>query len=538
MISIGALPVFWEALFQKKGLKSLSTSAISYHFYMDPLLIDGENLTIANVQEVALARRRVALHPGAAARMSRSRLVIEAIIEEERAVYGVSTGFGKLSDVHVGRDQITPLQHNLVRSHAAGVGAPFAEPEVRALILLRANVLAKGLSGARPVVAERLCDLLNHHIYPVIPCRGSVGASGDLAPLAHLALVLIGEGEVFSASTRITGREAFEGIGVAPLDLQAKEGLALLNGTQATLASGILSWSRAKQLVDLADLAGAMSLEALKGSPVAFDPRIHQARPHQGQTRVAERLLRFLKDSEIRESHLNCERIQDAYSLRCMPQVHGPVRECLQHAGVTAWTELNSATDNPLVFSETGEVLSGGNFHGQYLGLAFDFLAISLSVLANISERRIERTLNPEYGDLPPFLADQPGLNSGFMIAQVTAAALASENKVLSHPASVDSIPTSGNKEDHVPMAMGAALKLRTVVSNLERILAIEFLCATQGIDYLRPMKAGVTVEAAYQYIRGVIPHVSVDRALSPDIDQMIRLMNQTDFIQLAEDPS
>ncbi len=501
-------------------------------------MIDGESLTIANVLEVALTRRRVELEPGAAARMSRSRAVIEAIIKEQRVVYGVSTGFGKLSDVHIGHDQITPLQHNLVRSHAAGLGEPFSESEVRALILLRANVLAKGLSGARPIVTERLCDLLNHRVYPLIPCRGSVGASGDLAPLAHLALVLIGEGEVFSASTTITGREAFEGIGVAPLDLQAKEGLALLNGTQATLASGVISWYRAKQLVDLADLAGAMSLEALKGSPVAFDARIHAARPHPGQRRVAERLLRFLQHSEIRESHIGCDRVQDAYSLRCMPQVHGPVRECLDNVQNSAAIELNSATDNPLVFSETGDVLSGGNFHGQYLGLAFDFLAISLSVLANISERRIERILNPEYGDLPPFLADKPGLNSGFMIAQVTAAALSSENKVLSHPASVDSIPTSGNKEDHVPMAMGAALKLRQVVANLERILAIEFLCAAQGIDYLRPLKAGITVEAAYQHIRNRISHVSVDRVLSKDIDQMIRIMNEPEFIRFAEDPS
>jgi histidine ammonia-lyase len=505
---------------------------------MDPLWIDGESLTIENVNEVAMERRTVALHPDAAAKMRRSRAVIEAIVTQERVVYGVSTGFGKLSDVHIGKDQLTPLQHNLVRSHASGVGDPFSEVEVRALMLLRANVLAKGLSGARPIVAERLCDLLNHHVYPVIPCRGSVGASGDLAPLAHLALVLIGEGEVFSTSAKVTGREAFEGIGVAPLELQAKEGLALLNGTQATLATGIVSSRRAAELVDLADMAGAMSLEALKGSPVAFDPRIHQARPHQGQLQVAARLSRFLQSSEIRESHLDCGRIQDAYSLRCMPQVHGPVRECLENVRHTAAVEINSATDNPLVFADAGDVLSGGNFHGQYLGLAFDFLAISLSVLANISERRIERLLNPEYGDLPPFLADHPGLNSGFMIAQVVAAALSSENKVLSHPASVDSIPTSGNKEDHVPMAMGAALKLKQVVANLERILAIEFLCAAQGIDYLRPLKSSATIEAAHEHIRRNIPHMAVDRVLSADIEQIIRIMNEQDFIRLAEDPS
>jgi histidine ammonia-lyase len=506
---------------------------------MDPLLIDGESLTIENVHEVAFDRRRVALHSTAVTKMSQSRAVIDAIVTEDRAVYGVSTGFGKLSDVHISHEEITQLQHNLVRSHATGMGDPFSEEEVRALMLLRANVLAKGLSGARPAVVERLCDLLNHHFYPVVPCRGSVGASGDLAPLAHLALVLIGEGEVFSVSTRITGREALEGIGVQPLDLQAKEGLALLNGTQATLAAGVICWRRAKQLLDMADLAGAMSLEALKGSPVAYDPRIHRARPHRGQVEVARRLSLFLRGSEIRESHINCERIQDAYSLRCMPQVHGPVRECLDYVKNVAAVEMNSATDNPLVFADdgrAGEVLSGGNFHGQSLGLAFDFMTMSLATLANISERRIERLLNPEYGDLPPFLADHPGLNSGFMIAQVAAAALASENKVLSHPASVDSIPTSGNKEDHVPMAMGAALKLKQVVTNLERILAIEFLCAAQGVDYLRPLKAGVTVEAAYQYIRRRITHVSADRVLSKDIEQMMAIMNETDFIRFAQD--
>jgi histidine ammonia-lyase len=506
---------------------------------MDPLLLDGESLTIENVHQVAIDRRRVALHPDAVKKMSRSRAVVDTIVKENRAVYGISTGFGKLADVHIGPDEITQLQHNLVRSHASGIGDPFSEEEVRALILLRANVLAKGLSGARPIVAERLCDLMNHHFYPVIPCRGSVGASGDLAPLAHLALVLIGEGEVFSVSTRITGLEALDGIGVEALALQAKEGLALLNGTQATLATGAICWRRAKQLLDMADLAGAMSLEALKGSPVAFDPRIHQARPHPGQVEVARRLSRFLRASEIRQSHIDCGRIQDAYSLRCIPQVHGAVRECLEYVHKVMSVELNSATDNPLVFANgdnSGDVLSGGNFHGQSLGLAFDFMAIALATLANIAERRIERLLNPEYGDLPPFLADQPGLNSGFMIAQVAAAALASENKVLSHPASVDSIPTSGNREDHVPMAMGAALKLKQVVANLERILAIEFLCAAQGVDYLRPLKAGATVEASYQHIRSKIPHVSSDRVLSKDIEHMLAVMLEDEFIRLAQD--
>jgi histidine ammonia-lyase len=413
---------------------------------MDPLLIDGDSLTIENVHEVALERRPVQIHPKAIAKCDESRAVVAAIVDQQRVVYGVSTGFGKLSDVRIEQNEILQLQRNLVRSHAAGVDAPFAEDEVRALMLMRANVLAKGLSGIRPIVIQRLCDFLNHYVFPVIPCRGSVGASGDLAPLAHLALVLIGEGEVFGVSGKMSGAEALEGLAVEPLELQAKEGLALTNGTQATLATGVICLRRAEQLMNLADLAGAMTLEALKGTPAAFDSRIHAARPHKGQLAVAERLLRFLANSEIRRSHLDCPRVQDAYSIRCMPQVHGPVRDCLDYVRGIVEVELNSATDNPLVFAESGDVISGGNFHGQALGLGYDFMAVALSELANISERRIERLLNPEYGDLPAFLADNAGLNSGFMIAQVTAAALASENKVLSHPASVDSIPTSGNK--------------------------------------------------------------------------------------------
>jgi histidine ammonia-lyase len=344
----------------------------------------------------------------------------------------------------------------------------------------------------------------------------------------------MGEGEVFGLSGRISGAEALEGIGTDSLEFQAKEGLALTNGTQATLATGVICLYRAQQLMDLADLSGAMSLEALQGTPVAFDERIHAARPHRGQLLVAQRLLRFLKESEIRKSHLDCSRVQDAYSLRCMPQVHGPVRDCLDYVRATVEVELNSATDNPLVFAESGEVISGGNFHGQALGLCFDFIAIGLSELGSIAERRIERLLNPDYGNLPPFLADDPGLNSGFMIAQVAAAALASENKVFSHPASVDSIPTSGNKEDHVAMSMSAALKLKQVVSNLEKILAIEFLCAAQGMDYLRPLKGGASVERAYQYIRSRISHVSEDRVLSVDIEKMAEVMKEAEFIGIS----
>ena len=502
---------------------------------MRPLLIDGESLTIEDVHDVAFERRPVELHADAVKKCQQSRAVIDAIVEEQRVVYGVSTGFGKLSDVRIGPDELLQLQKNLVRSHAAGVGEPLSEPEVRALMLMRANVLAKGFSGVRPVVIERLCDFLNHNVYPVIPCRGSVGASGDLAPLAHLALVLIGEGEVFGISGRMTGAEVLDGLGAKPLQLQAKEGLALTNGTQAHLAAGLICLRRAQQLMDLADLSGAMTLEALRGTPTAFDPRIHSIRPHKGQRLIAERLLRFLEDSEIRKSHLDCPRIQDAYSIRCMPQVHGPVRDCLDYVRATVEIEINSATDNPLVFADSGDVISGGNFHGQPLALGFDFMAVALSELANITERRIERLLNPEYGDLPAFLADNPGLNSGFMIAQVTAAALASENKVLSHPASVDSIPTSGNKEDHVAMAMGAALKLKQIVDNLEKIIALEFLCGCQGLDYLRPLRAGVRVDAAYKEIRKVITHVDSDRVLSKDIEQMCRIMKEPAFLEYAK---
>lgn len=502
---------------------------------MSILLLDGHSLTVDDLHAVAFVGRRVALHDAARRAMQASRDVVDRIVAEGRVVYGISTGFGKLSESRISVAELGRLQHNLIRSHAAGVGELMPLEETRALMLLRANVLAKGFSGARPEVADRLCSLLNEDVYPAIPCRGSVGASGDLAPLAHLALVLIGEGEVVDAGQRVPSREVLLRLSIPPLELQAKEGLALTNGTQATLGTGVIALRRAGQLVDLADLSGAMTLEALQGTPVAFDPRIHAVRPHPGQRQVAERLLRFLHGSEIRDNHLHCSRVQDAYSLRCMPQVHGPVRDCFEQVLSTVEVEMNSATDNPLVFVESGEVLSGGNFHGQSLGLAFDYIGIALSELASITERRIERLLSPEYGNLPPFLADEPGLNSGFMIAQVTAAALASENKVLSHPASVDSIPTSGNKEDHVAMAMGAALKLKQIVTNLHSILAIEFLCAAQGLDYLQPLRAGAVVQGAYEHIRTQIPHMREDRVLSADIDTMSKIMLEPAFARFAE---
>lgn len=457
--------------------------------------------------------------------MRASYRVIQRLAAGPDPVYGVTTGFGKLADQRISPSDIRRLQLNLVRSHAAGVDAPLTREETRAIMLLRANVLARGHSGARPLLVETLLTLLNRNILPVIPCRGSVGASGDLAPLAHLALVLIGEGEATANGRRQPGRTALAKAGLRPLTLEAKEGLSLLNGTQAMLALGLLAARRCEHLVDAADVAGALSLEALQGTPVAFDPRIHRLRPHRGQSIVAANLRRLVSGSQIRRSHLHCPRVQDAYSLRCMPQVHGAIRDALDHVRSTLEIEINSVTDNPIVFADRQDVVSGGNFHGQPLGLVLDYLAMAMTELASISERRIERLINPEYGDLPPFLSPHPGLNSGFMVAQVTAAALASENKVLSHPASVDSIPTSGNQEDHVSMGMGSALKLKQILANTERILAIELLCGAQGVDFHRPLQPGSGSRETLKLIRQRVPPLTTDRVLAPDIERIRELV-------------
>ena len=488
---------------------------------MKPLLLTGEDLTLPAFYDVVLDGRPVKLAPKAEARMAAACEVIRRVTAGAKPVYGVTTGFGKLADQRISASDIKQLQLNLVRSHAAGVGEPLAREETRGILLLRANVLARGHSGVRPLIAEYLLTLLNRDVLPVIPSRGSVGASGDLAPLAHLALVLIGEGEAFVGERRQSGRAALAKVGLKPLHLEAKEGLSLVNGTQAMLALGLLALRRCRLLVDAADVAGALSLEALKGTPVAFDPRIHRLRPYLGQLAVAANLRALLAGSEIRASHVDCPRVQDAYSLRCMPQVHGAVRDALDYVRSTLSVEMNSVTDNPIVFPDRDEVLSGGNFHGQPLGLVLDHLAIAMTELASIAERRIERLTNPEYGDLPPFLTPQPGLNSGFMLAQVTAAALASENKVLSHPASVDSIPTSGNQEDHVSMGMGSALKLKQILSNAEHILAIELLCAAQGVDFHRPLQAGEGSRRALRLIRQHVPRLEQDRSLAPDIERV-----------------
>ena len=494
--------------------------------------LNGQVLTLAEIASVALGDEAVQISAAARPRILASRKVIENIIARDELVYGVSTGFGKLSDVRIPRDALCKLQLNLVRSHACGIGNPLSEPEVRAMMLLRANVLALGFSGIRLEIIEALCELLNRRVCPVIPEKGSVGASGDLAPLAHLALAMIGEGDAFFERERLESREALRRAGLKPRQLEAKEGLALLNGTQAMHAVGGLALLRAKRVAHVGDVSGAMSLEALKGTPAAFDQRLQNARPHPGQKEAAEHLLSILEGSEIRKSHLEDDlRVQDAYSLRCMPQVHGAVRGALAHCEDVLLIESASATDNPLVFSESGDVISGGNFHGAPLALALDYAAIALTTLMSISERRIDRLNNPDKNEgLPAFLAREPGLQSGFMIAHVAAASLLNEARVLAHPASVDNITTSGGKEDHVSMGMTSALKLRWIVEIAENLVAIELLAAAEGLEHRRPLKAGVGVERAFAALRKMAPPLTQDRALSGDIARVAEAIRRGDF--------
>ena len=499
------------------------------------LELNGQSLTIQQIADVAARREHVSLAADARERVEHARQVVEQIVAEGRTVYGVNTGFGKLSDVTIDRADLRQLQLNLVRSHSCGLGDPLSEEEARAMLLLRANVLASGFSGARPLVIETLIAMLEKGVTPVIPEKGSVGASGDLAPLAHLALAAIGEGEAFYNGERLPSAVALERAGVASLQLEVKEGLALLNGTQAMGAVGGLALHRAERLVRLADVAGAMTLEALRGTPVAFDERIHEARPHPGQIAVAAHLRELLRDSEIRASHVdNDPRVQDAYSLRCMPQVHGAFRAALGHAREVVEIESGSATDNPLVFSETGEVLSGGNFHGAPLALVFDYAAIALTDLVSITERRIDRLVNPDSNEgLPPFLTSQPGISSGFMMLQVTAVALLNEAKVLAHPASIDNVPTDGGKEDHVSMGMTSATKLRSVVKLAEMTTAIELVTAAQALDYRAPLAPGRGVKQAYDLVRGMVPPLTVDRAMSKDIETIINAIREGAFDEL-----
>jgi histidine ammonia-lyase len=499
---------------------------------LNALHISGNDLTLEAVREVADQHRPVLLSADARQGVDRARAVVDEIVSSNKLAYAVTTGVGKLSDVRIVGDQIRELQVNLVRSHAVGVGDPLPIAETRAMMLLRANSLAKGYSGVRAIVIDTLCEMLNRGVTPFVPSQGSVGASGDLAPLAHLALALIGEGECLDASgKRIPSSDAMKQAQIKPLTLEAKESISLINGTQGMLAVGTLVLLAAETLVDSADVLGGLCCDALKGTDTAFDERIHKARPHAGQTKTAANLRKMLEGSQIRESHRECGRVQDAYSLRCIPQVHGAVRDTLAHCRQVFEIEANSAVDNPLVFitnaeSSEGDVISGGNFHGEPLAFALDFLAVALSALAGISERRIERLVNPALSEgLPPFLAQGAGLNSGFMMPQVTAAALVSENKVLAHPASVDSITTSGNKEDYVSMGMTAANKLKRVVENTRNVLAIEAMAVAQAIDFLAPLKTSKRGQAAHAAIRSVCPTVDKDRVMYKDFARIAELI-------------
>lgn len=496
---------------------------------MARVIVDGENLSLDQIESVARGNARVELSSRARERVSAARRIVEARLDDGEAHYGINTGFGTLAEVRIPRGDLERLQRNLILSHSAGVGAPLSLAEARALVLLRANVLAKGHSGIRQETLDLVLALLDRDCIPVVPERGSVGASGDLAPLAHLALLVIGEGEAWVGGHRLPGREALAKVGLRPVVLQAKEGLALVNGTQAMVAVGALAQVRADRLASLADLAGAMTLEGLLGSHRPFLSEIQQVRGQPGQIAAAAHLRELLADSPLNASHQgpDCHKVQDPYSLRCMPQVHGAARDGLAFSHGILAREANAATDNPLVFAEAGEIVSGGNFHGQPVALALDVLAIAASHLATISERRVEQLVNPMLSGLPPFLARNPGLDSGYMIAQVTSAALVSENKILAHPASVDSIPSSAGREDHVSMGMTAALKARSVVENVRTCLAIELLVAAQALDLRQPIRPAPRVAEAHRRIREAVPHLDEDRQLNRDIEAVCRLVDE-----------
>ncbi len=503
---------------------------------MSPISIDGYSLHLNQIYRVAEAGDAVQISADALDRMQKSRDCIETLVASGRTLYGVNTGFGKLANVHIPPDEIEELQLNLVLSHSCGTGLFIPPNIIRAAILLKANALCSGYSGSRPMIAEFLVEMLNRDVIPCVPQKGSVGASGDLAPLAHSTLVMLGLGEAWYRGEKFDGRTALQKAGLQPIKLAAKEGLALLNGTQIMTAYAVLSLLRAKSLIKLADIAGAITVESLLHSKVAFDERIQIARGFQDQIQVGKNMQSMMADSEIVESHKNCGKVQDAYSSRCIPQVHGAVRQALKYVEEVVTTEINAATDNPLVFYKQGEVLSGGNFHGQPISLACDTMAIAIAQLANISERRIENLMDPAQSGLPPFLTTESGTNSGFMMAQVTAAALVSENKVLSHPASVDSIPTSANQEDFVSMGTHAARKAMEVIENAETVIGIELLAGSQAMDFRNDLSSGQGTKSAYKIIRKSIPSMEKDRLLQKDIEKIKVLIRNGVVIQAVED--
>ena len=499
------------------------------------VFLDGKHLTLEDVLEVAEGRAQVKLSSSVAKRVKRSRDFIEKALQQGEKIYGVTTGFGMLSDRLIDQSQIEDLQRNLIRSHSVGVGLSFDEVTTRAIMLLRANVIAMGYSGVRMEVLKRLVEMINKGVHPLVPEQGSVGASGDLAPLAHLTSVLMGEGEALFQRKVMPGKKAMEKAGIPIVTLKAKEGLALINGTQVMTAVGLLALLRAERLCKVADIVGACTLEALKGTLSAFDLDIQKVRPFPGHLAVSKNFQKLDRDSEIAESHKFCSKIQDAYSLRCIPQVHGAVRDALAFVRKILEIEVNSATDNPLIFPDQGKILNCGNFHGEPVAFALDFLGIVVAELGGISERRIEKLINPALSGLPAFLTPEGGLHSGLMMVQVSAAALASENKVFTHPASVDSIPTSADKEDHVSMGTIAARKGRDIVKNVEYILAMELLCATQGLEFLLPLRPGIGVEEAYRVVREKVPPIKGDRRFSEDIKKIQLLIESGELLQRVE---
>ncbi|MEW6265833.1 MAG: histidine ammonia-lyase [Thermodesulfobacteriota bacterium] len=499
------------------------------------IILGEDRLGWEQLEKIARVQDRVELSPQGRDRVIRARALVDRWVAEGRPVYGVTTGLGALSEVSISRVDARRLQENMLMSHAAGVGSPLPEEVVRAMMTVRVQDLAQGYSGIRLETLLALIDLLNSGLCPVTPEKGSVGASGDLAPMAHLALVLIGRGEAFHLGERLPGREALSRVGLEPISLEAGEGLALINGTQLMTALMALAVLDAGRLARTADAACALSLEVLMGTNVEFDPRLHRVRPHPGQAQAADNMFRLTQGSAIISSHRDCSRIQDAYTLRCSPQIHGATRDAISHVRRTVEIEMNSSTSNPVIFSDSGDFLLGGNFHGQPLALAADYLGMAAAELANVSERRIERLVNPQLSGLPAFLVNKSGLNSGFMIAQYTAAALVSENKVLAHPASVDSIPTSANKEDHVSMGAIAARHCREILANTEYVLAIELLCGCQAMDLLTHGRPGEGTIEVYQAVREIVPRLEEDREIHKDIESVAGLVRSGEIVRRVE---
>lgn len=503
------------------------------------IIIDGIGLSIEDIFKVATSKAsdiKVILSEEAKANILRSRAYVQKIVDAEKPVYGINTGFGALASKYIDKKDLATLQVNLIRSHCTGVGAPFSREVTRAIMLLRANCLASGFSGVCLEAIEMLLAFLNNDITPVVPSKGSVGASGDLAPLSHIALALIGEGEVVVDGKPQRSDFAIHQIDMKPVKLGPKDGLALINGTAVMAALGALAVYKSKRLVKLADVAAACTLDGVKGTTSAYDYKIHSLKPHPGQLASAANLNLILEESEIKNSHPDCGKVQDPYSLRCVPQVHGASRQTLNHAYEVINLELNAVTDNPLVFVNEDEVISGGNFHGEAIAMAMDYLAIGMAELCNISERRVEKMMNPTFSDLPAFLTANSGLNSGLMIAHVTAAALTSENKYLCHPASVDSVPTSTDKEDHVSMGVTAGRKLHEVIDNLTKCLSIEFLCNTQALNFQKPLKSSPAIEALVSHIRKTVPPIGEDRIFYKDMNNIEALINNGELLKVVED--